>query len=115
RASRRQTITSRWPTGSRTSSGPSRRRDRGQWLQCRSLAGARPRFPRFDDTVTGYAIISLGGKQYRVREGERLLVDRLPYEEGKTFHPPILFVGGDGDAEIAPKGVQVTARVAAHV
>jgi len=24
-----------------------------------------------------YAIISLGGKQYRVREGERLLVDRV--------------------------------------
>ena len=57
-----------------------------------------------------YAIISLGGKQYRVREGERLLVDRLPTEEGKTFHPEVLMVGGDGEAELAPK-VQVTARV----
>src|SRR5919201_2027984 len=27
--------------------------------------------------ATTYAIISVGGKQYRVREGERLLVDRL--------------------------------------
>ena len=43
-----------------------------------------------------YAIISLGGKQYRVQEGERLLVDRLPTEEGKTFHPDVLFLGGDG-------------------
>ena len=62
-----------------------------------------------------YAIISLGGKQHRVREGERLLVDRLPYGEGKTFHPDILFLGGDGEAELAPKGVQVTAKVVGHV
>jgi large subunit ribosomal protein L21 len=57
-----------------------------------------------------YAIITLGGKQYRVREGERLLVDRLPTEEGKTFHPQVLMLGGDGTFELAPK-VQVTARV----
>ena len=58
-----------------------------------------------------YAIISLGGKQYRVQEGERLLVDRLSTEEGKTFHPEVLMVGGDGKFELAPKGVQVTAKV----
>jgi large subunit ribosomal protein L21 len=58
-----------------------------------------------------YAIISLGGKQYRVREGERLLVDRLPTEEGKTFHPEVLMLGGDGAFELAPTGVQVTAKV----
>ncbi len=64
-----------------------------------------------------YAIIALGGKQYRVREGERLLVDRLPHGEGKTFHPDVLLIGGDGDARVAAdlKGEQVTARVAAHV
>jgi large subunit ribosomal protein L21 len=58
-----------------------------------------------------YAIISLGGKQYRVREGERLLVDRVPTEEGKTFHPEVLMLGGDGEFQLAPKGVQVTAKV----
>jgi len=57
-----------------------------------------------------YAIISLGGKQYRVQQGERLLVDRLPTEEGKTFHPEVLMLGGDGAFELAPKA-QVTARV----
>jgi large subunit ribosomal protein L21 len=62
-----------------------------------------------------YAIISLAGKQYRVQQGQRLLVDRLPYEESKTFHPPVLFVGGDGKAELAPKTVQVTAKVVANV
>jgi large subunit ribosomal protein L21 len=62
-----------------------------------------------------YAIISLGGKQYRVQEGERLLVDRLPYDEAKTFHPEVLFLGGDGTAELAPKGTQVTAKVVRHL
>jgi large subunit ribosomal protein L21 len=64
-----------------------------------------------------YAVISVGGKQYRVREGERLLVDRVPHEEGKTFHPDLLLVGGDGDPKLGDKlkGQQVTAKVAGHV
>jgi len=61
-----------------------------------------------------YAIVKLGGKQYRVQEGERLLVDRLPVDENKTFHPEVLFLGGDGRAELSPKGVQVTAKVLGH-
>ena len=62
-----------------------------------------------------YAIISLGGKQYRVREGETLLVDRLPTGEGETFTPRVLFAGGDGSPQLAPDGVTVTARVVEHV
>ena len=62
-----------------------------------------------------YAIIALGGKQYRVREGERLLVDRLPTDAGKTFTPSILMLGGDGKADFDAKGVTVTARVVDHV
>ena len=42
-----------------------------------------------------YAVIAVGGKQYRVREGERLLVDRLKVEPGETFNPNVLAVGGD--------------------
>ena len=61
--------------------------------------------------MSTYAIISVSGKQYRVQEGQRLLVDRLPYEENKTFHPQVLFFGGDGKAEFSPKGVEVTAKV----
>ena len=52
-----------------------------------------------------YAIIRLGGKQYRVREGEYLVVDRVKFDEGKTFNPDILL----GDS-----GVTVTAKVLAH-
>jgi large subunit ribosomal protein L21 len=52
-----------------------------------------------------YAIIRVGGKQYRVREGETLVVDRLKTEEGKTFTPDVL-LGGEGAA--------VTAKVLSH-
>lgn len=61
-----------------------------------------------------YAIIAVGGKQYVVREGERLLVDRVGAEEGKTFQPGVLFVGGDGSGTLQPQ-TQVTARVVGHV
>ena len=50
-----------------------------------------------------YAIIRLGGKQYRVREGEYLVVDRVKTDEGETFSPEVLL--GDG---------AVTAKVLAH-
>ena len=52
-----------------------------------------------------YAIIRLGGKQYRVREGETLVVDRLRTDEGTSFSPDVLL----GDS-----GVTVTAKVIAH-
>ena len=58
-----------------------------------------------------YAIIEVAGKQYRVREGEHLLVDRLPDDDGTTFTPAVLLVGGDGEPKIAPDDVKVTARV----
>ena len=60
-----------------------------------------------------YAIISLGGKQYRVREGERLLVDKLATDEGKTFNPRVLLVGGNGSTDLSPS-TTVTARVVGH-
>ncbi|MSO58257.1 MAG: 50S ribosomal protein L21 [Thermoleophilia bacterium] len=61
-----------------------------------------------------YAIISVGGKQYRVREGEHLLVDRLGLEQGATFTPPVLLVGGDGEPTLTPGDV-VTAKVVEDV
>ena len=60
-----------------------------------------------------YAIITVGGKQYRVQEGERLLVDRLKTDEGKTFNPRVLLTGGNGKTEISPS-TTVTARVVSH-
>ena len=58
-----------------------------------------------------YAIIKVAGKQYRVREGERLLVDRLAEDEGATFAPTVLLVGGDGAPVLDAGDVRVTAKV----
>jgi large subunit ribosomal protein L21 len=57
-----------------------------------------------------YAIIKVAGKQYRVREGERLLVPRLAQDEGATITPAVLLVGGDGAPALDPD-VKVTATV----
>ena len=65
--------------------------------------------------MSTYAIISVGGKQYRVREGERLLVDRLPHGEGKTFEPAVLLTGGGDDGPNLSPSATVTARVVADV
>jgi large subunit ribosomal protein L21 len=63
-----------------------------------------------------YAIIKVAGKQYRVREGERLLVDRLAQEDGATFSPTVLLVGGgDGDPVLDPGDLKVSAKVLGEV
>src|SRR3954449_7176593 len=41
-----------------------------------------------------YAVIRVGGKQHKVRDGETLVVDRLRTDVGGTFEPDILL--GDG-------------------
>ena len=53
--------------------------------------------------MDSYAIIRLGNKQHRVRDGETLVVDRLSTEAGKSFEPDVLL--GEG---------KVTATVLAH-
>jgi large subunit ribosomal protein L21 len=63
-----------------------------------------------------YAIVKTGGKQYRVEEGQSLLVERLPVDEGaKATLQPLLYVDGDSvvDGEELPK-VSVEARVVGH-
>jgi len=42
-----------------------------------------------------YAVIKIGGKQYRVEEGQKLLVDRQPHAAGEAFTPAVLMTGGD--------------------
>jgi large subunit ribosomal protein L21 len=63
-----------------------------------------------------YAIVKTGGKQYRVEEGQSLLVERLPAGDGDTVDlQPLLLVDGsdvvDGD-DLA--SVTVSARVVGH-
>jgi large subunit ribosomal protein L21 len=64
-----------------------------------------------------YAIVRVGGKQYRVEEGQSILVDRMPAEEGdKVDLQPLLFA--DGDKSVLDSGelgrVKIQAVVTGH-
>ncbi|MGZ4386406.1 MAG: 50S ribosomal protein L21 [Gaiellaceae bacterium] len=61
-----------------------------------------------------YAVIAVGGKQYLVHEGERLLVDRLPQGEGERFKPHVLLASADGKPAPSSEKVAVNARVVSH-
>ena len=66
--------------------------------------------------MSTYAIVKTGGKQYRVEQGQSLLVERLPAKDGgKLSLEPLLYVDGskvvDGD-ELAK--VTVDARIVGH-
>jgi large subunit ribosomal protein L21 len=60
-----------------------------------------------------YAVISTGGKQYRVEQGQRLLVERLGEINSDVELKPVMLV--DGDSVLAtPESLgnsKVTARV----
>src|SRR5579862_3332977 len=63
-----------------------------------------------------YAIIKTGGKQYRVEQGQSLLVERLTAADGDTVQlQPLLLVDGADvvDGEDLSK-VKVEARVVGH-
>jgi large subunit ribosomal protein L21 len=61
-----------------------------------------------------YAVITTGGKQYRVAEGQRLEIERVgAADDGAVTFRPVLLVDGEsvvsGPAELA--GVSVSGRV----
>ncbi len=64
-----------------------------------------------------YAIVKTGGKQYRVEQGQSLLVERLPAEEGASVSlRPLLYVDGSTVLDAADElgEVSVEARVVGH-
>ena len=68
-------------------------------------------------TDMSYAVIKTGGKQYRVEEGQTLLVERLTGDVGATIELQPLLVAGDGDPVFegdALAGATVQAEVVAH-
>jgi large subunit ribosomal protein L21 len=63
-----------------------------------------------------YAVVKTGGKQYRVIQGETLLVERLDAQDGATVDlRPLLIVDGEDvrDGEDLAE-VTVQARIVAH-
>ncbi len=64
-----------------------------------------------------YAILSHGGRQYRVSAGDRLVVDRLDAEVGSVVAlEPVLLTGGDGKTALGKDldGLRVAVTVIAH-
>ena len=64
-----------------------------------------------------YAIVKVGGKQYRVEKGDSLVVDRMRADEGdKVDLEPLLYA--DGDKSVIDPGdlgkVKVQATVTGH-
>lgn len=63
-----------------------------------------------------FAIVEVGGKQYRVEEGRQIVVDRLDAAEGATVELRSLLVADGTEVMLAPKGKEATvsARVVEH-
>jgi large subunit ribosomal protein L21 len=67
-----------------------------------------------------YAIVETGGKQYRVKPGDTVAVERLAGEPGETLDlDRVLLVAGNGDqARVGSPGVEgavVRAEVVEHI
>jgi len=64
-----------------------------------------------------YAIVKTGGKQYRVEQGQTLLVERLPEPAGATVAlEPLLYRSDEAIFDAAGlAGVEVQARIVDHV
>jgi len=66
-----------------------------------------------------FAIIRTGGKQYRVREGDQILVERLDAPEGADVTiEDVLLVDRDGTVSVGSPnvaGAAVAAQVSAHL
>ena len=63
-----------------------------------------------------YAVIKTGGKQYKVKEGETLKVEKLDSEPGKTVNLEVLMVADEGGKTVkvgtpTVSGAKVTAKV----
>jgi large subunit ribosomal protein L21 len=62
-----------------------------------------------------YAVVKTGGKQYNVRPGQSIDVEKLPYEVGQQIElDQVLLVAGDGGPQIGQPLVE-GARVRATV
>ena len=65
-----------------------------------------------------YAVIATGGKQYRVKVGDRISVERLHAKAGSDLTiDQVLLLGGDGSTRIGTPvvdGASVTAHIDEH-
>ena len=64
-----------------------------------------------------YAVIASGGKQYKVKKGDKLKIAKLPGKEGKVLKFKQVLLSSDKKIKIGqPKvsGAEVTAKILRH-
>jgi large subunit ribosomal protein L21 len=54
-----------------------------------------------------FAVVKSGGKQYRVREGEELVVDRVDGEVGDSVELPVALVADDDGLDLTGRTAKV--------
>lgn len=62
-----------------------------------------------------FAIVEVGGKQYRAEAGREIVVDRVSAELGETIEMSPLLVSGDEGVRLDGDLPVVTARVVEHL
>lgn len=64
-----------------------------------------------------YAVIKTGGKQYQVKEGDIIKVEKLEVEAGSTVELEVLMVSKEGETKVGNplvSGAKVKAEVLEH-
>ncbi|MCZ7661668.1 MAG: 50S ribosomal protein L21 [Thermoleophilia bacterium] len=62
-----------------------------------------------------FAIVDIGGKQYRAEIGREIVVDRLAAEQGATVEFAPILVSSDDGVTIGETAPKVKARVVEHL
>ena len=65
-----------------------------------------------------YAVVKTGGKQYQVREGDILKIEKIDVEVGSTFNfEEVLLVSSEGNVKVGKPfvdGAKVSAEILEH-
>jgi large subunit ribosomal protein L21 len=62
-----------------------------------------------------FAVINVGGKQYRVGRDEELIVDRIEGDVGDSVELPVAFVADGDDFDLGPEGRVARVEVLEHL
>ncbi|MDP3888861.1 MAG: 50S ribosomal protein L21 [bacterium] len=64
-----------------------------------------------------YAVVKIGGSQYKVQEGKGIIVDRLPQKEGEPFEITEVLLLVDDQVKIGQptlSDIQIKAKILGH-
>ncbi|MFL5730816.1 MAG: 50S ribosomal protein L21 [Cytophagaceae bacterium] len=65
-----------------------------------------------------YAIVKIGGKQYKAEKDQYIYTNRLEGKEGSSLELDVLLLGGEDKIEVGTptvKGAKVSAKILSHV